>query len=160
VVPCLNGKGQLFRVVDVGHHGGHLRQLVLLGGSVQLLQDAVVLRAAVVVRAPNGVGAQGERVEEPVREPARAAEVCVRGQIDRALGREVVEKLPHLVLRPVVHHDHPIHRVRLVHHLLQRVFEQLNTTVGDNHGGGRAAGIKRSHGLYCARGIQTRLACV
>ena len=98
--------------------------------------------AAIIVSAPNGVRAQRQSVQEAIGEPTSTAQIGVGGQVDRFIAREFSEELADLILGAVIHHDHPVHRVRLRHHLFQRVFEQLNPLVGDNHRRRCAVGVQ------------------
>ena len=148
--PLTQRKRQLARIFNIGNHRADLGQLVLGCLGVQRFQRVVACRAAVIVGAPNRVRTQRQRVQETVGEPTRATQVGFGRQVHRLLPGQAGQQLFHsgifgavfgTVFSTVVHHDHPIHRVRLVHHLLQRMLQQVNTFVGDNDRGRRAVWV-------------------
>ena len=48
---------------------------MLLCGSVELFEDGVVFRATIIIRAPNRIRSQRQRVQEPIREATRPAQI-------------------------------------------------------------------------------------
>ena len=59
------------------------------------------------------------------------------------------------LLSAIIHHDHPLHRVRLVHHLLQGMPQHLDTPMRHDHRRRRTTTFQvcrssSSHASYCA----------
>ena len=126
-------EGEPVRFCGVAHYWRDLLEVVGGGCVDKRFEHLGPLRAAVIISAPHRVRAERQRSEEPIGETATAAQVGQRRRVHPPVPGDLRNQGLHRRIGTVIHHDDVLHRVGLRSDDLQRVPQQLNAVVRDDH---------------------------
>ena len=77
-------------------------------------------RAAVIIGAPHGIGAQRKSGKKAQCKATGAAQVGFRRYVDAPVTRHGFDEFAHRIFCAIIHHDYPLHGVGLVDYLFKR----------------------------------------
>ena len=147
--PAAQGECQLVRSLNIADHRRDSVELVASRAAVQRLQHVGVLRAAVVIGAPNPLRAQRQRSQHAQCETTSAAQVRLgaevvnlrrRSAFRRLLRRHLLSELLDLRVIAVVDDDEPLRHVGLAGNDGKRLTQVLDAVVS-HHDCGRCCFI-------------------